>query len=190
MRVVKYKISFLLLLYSASIVSLCHTLFTPRDDIKSYLLQVIKHERKSIDCAIYMFTDKVVAQALIDAYLRGVTVRIVLDHISMGERYGKGLMLQNNNVTVFVHYASNYNPFTMPIMHHKFFIFGANDLYPKGAVWTGSFNCTQSAAKYNDENVLITDEQDSIKQYRQCFYDLMIRCGYKSIEDLTENFEE
>lgn len=185
MQFLKYYF-LMVLLYATSLFPLCKTLFTPRDDIKSYLLQVIKSERKSIDCAMYMFTDKVIAQALIDAYVRGVKVRVVLDHISMGDRYGKGQFLQNNGITVFVHYASNYNPFTMPIMHHKFFIFGGSDLYPKGAAWTGSFNCTQSAARLNDENVLISDEQEVIKQYRQCFHDLMIRCGNKNIEELVE----
>ena len=173
------------ILYFGEVRSLCHMMCTPRDNIRARLLDIIKHEKLSIDCAMYMFTDKSIAQALIDAYVRGVRVRVILDHISMGDRYGKGSLLQENGIDVFVHRANNGNPFTMPIMHHKFFIFGANDYYSRGAVWTGSFNCTQSASKYNDENVIISDERDVIQQYRQCFFDLLHRLGYKSI-DLEE----
>ncbi len=100
-------------------------LFRPRDDIKAYLIRMIKEERKSIDGAMYMLTDKDVAQALVDAYVRGVKVRLVLDQISMGEKYGKGLFLQQSGIEVFVHAVPNINVFLLPIMHHKFFIFGS-----------------------------------------------------------------
>lgn len=87
--------------------------------------------------------------------MRGVKVTVVVDQISMGERYGKGLTLRNNGVDVCVHYATGYNPFSMPIMHHKFFIFGHNEKMKKSLIWIGSFNCTNSAATINNENVII-----------------------------------
>tara|TARA_Y100000588_G_C14275942_1_gene934343 strand:+ start:2491 stop:2988 length:498 start_codon:yes stop_codon:yes gene_type:complete len=162
--------------------------FTPRDDIKSYLIDCIKQERKSIYAAIYMLTDKSIAQALLEAHLRGVDVVLVLDHVSMSERFGKGSFLQNNGVPVFVHHAANYNPFTMPIMHHKFFIFGLHEKYKKSLVWTGSFNCTVSASKYNDENVIVSDDAGLIKDYKYCFDTLVERLGGK--KDWIAIFEE
>lgn len=159
--------------------SLSRVYFTPRDNIRSKLIELIKHERKSIDAAVYMFTDKGVAEALIEAYVRGVTINLVLDQISMSERFGKGSMLQNNGVPLYVHRVSNYNPFSMPIMHHKFFIFGHNALYQKPILWTGSFNCTSSAAKLNDENVIVTDDVSLIQEYTSCFSSLVQRLGVK-----------
>lgn len=167
------------LFYIASLCALCQMYFTPRDDIKSHLLNLIKHERTSIDAAVYMLTDKVIAQALVDAYIRGVKVTLVLDQISMGEKFGKGLFLQNNGITVLVHRVENYNPFSMPIMHHKFFIFGWNDVYKKSILWTGSFNCTQTASKLNDENVIMVDDVATINEYQICFKQLIARLGGK-----------
>ncbi len=150
-------------------------LFRPRDDIKAYLIRMIKEERKSIDGAMYMLTDKDVAQALVDAYVRGVKVRLVLDQISMGEKYGKGLFLQQSGIEVFVHAVPNINVFLLPIMHHKFFIFGLNSSLQKSLVWTGSFNCTASAAKLHDENALMTDDASVIVEFKECFMMLMQR---------------
>lgn len=177
------------LLHAFSLSSLCLVYFTPRDDIKASLVELIKAERKSIDAAMYMFTDKVVAQALIDAYVRGVQVRVVLDQISMSEKFGKGLLLQKNGVSVFVHRTSQANPFSMPIMHNKFVIFGFNDLYKKPLLWTGSFNCTVSAATLHDENVIVVDDVCAIAEYQTCFKQLIARLGGTKqalIEDVNE----
>lgn len=163
-----------LLIYSNVVFSLSQVFFTPRDDIKKNLIDLIKHERKSIEAAVYMFTDKQIAQSLVDAYMRGVKVSVILDQVSM-DRFGKGQFLQNNGVSVFVHRTEAFNPFSSPIMHHKFFIFGMNDIYKRSLVWTGSFNCTVSASKINDENVLVSDDLAMIQEYQECFNRLMRR---------------
>jgi len=170
------RYGFLFIFYSTYTFCLCQVLFTPRDDIKSQLIEYIKQEKKSIDAAIYMFTDKAIAQALIDAYVRGVKVAMILDQISMN-RFGKGIFLQNNGVSVSVYRTEIFNPFSSPIMHHKFFIFGMNGASNKALVWTGSFNCTVSASKSNYENVIVSDDMYMIQQYKYCFEDL---CNYVS----------
>ncbi|MBI2353286.1 hypothetical protein HYV11_03545 [Candidatus Dependentiae bacterium] len=153
----------------------CQIYFTPRDDIKSHLIEFIKQERKSIDAALYMITDKSISQELINAHLRGVNIHLILDQISMNERFGKGTFLQNNGVSILIHKTQNCNPFCMPLMHHKFFIFGLNSLLKKSLLWTGSFNCTQNASKLNDENVIITDDATVIGEYKNCFIQLSQR---------------
>ncbi|MFA5999327.1 MAG: phospholipase D-like domain-containing protein [Candidatus Babeliales bacterium] len=179
-------------LYISCLNGLSQVFFTPRDDIRSQLIKLIKEERKSIDCAIYMFTDKTIAQALVDAYVRGVKVRIVLDQISMGERYGKGSFLQKNGVIVFVHTTPlSFNAFTTPIMHNKFFIFGLNEKTNKGLLWTGSFNCTASASNLHDENVIVTDDVSAIQEYQQCFLQLVNRISPgRGAIDLQEDTQE
>lgn len=190
MNIVRIFITIVCLSYLFSLHGLCQVYFTPRDDMKAQLLELIKQERKSIDMAMYMFTDKVIAQALIDAYVRGVQVRVVLDQVSMSERFGKGLLLQKNGISIFVHKTSQTNPFSMPIMHHKFVIFGHNDLYKKSLLWTGSFNCTISAATLHDENAIVVDDVFAITEYQACFKQLIARLGGArnvEIEDLEQN---
>ena len=171
----KKSLFFLLSFYVFSLQGFCKVFFRPRDKIKDALIQLIKEERKSIDVAMYMFTDKVIAQELIDAYVRGVRVRAVLDQISMGERYGKGVFLRSNGVTVLEHVAPNPKAFSLPIMHHKFFVFGQNASTGSGLLWTGSYNCTAAASTIHDENALLTDDAGAILEYRQCFASLISR---------------
>ncbi len=188
MNVVRFFI--ILFFFSNFLFSFSQVFFRPRDDIKAYLIQLIQEERFSIDAAVYMLTDKAIAQELVNAYLRGVKIRLVLDQISMGEKYGKGLWLQQCGISVFVHRAVSLNPFCMPIMHHKFFIFGFNARLHCSIAWTGSFNCTASASRLHDENVLMTDDVGVVAEFKQCFILLMQRLSvsrYFEIEN--ENFE-
>lgn len=172
------------------VLPLCTVYFTPRDDLKAQLIQLIKEERVSIDCAVYMFTEKTIAQAMIDAYVRGVKIRIIVDQISMGEKFGKGLFLKNNGLDVVVYTAPSLSAYAAPIMHHKFFIFGYNVRLQHGLVWTGSYNCTASASRLHEENAIITDDFAVIVQYRECFKALLQRiCPGRSGFDLEDEFD-
>lgn len=165
----------LFLIISYDLASFCAVYFTPRDDIKSKLIELIENEKESIDCAMYMLTEKTIAQSFLRAYLRGVKIRFVLDAISMEPKYGKGLFLRNNGMYVCVHIPSLIRGFFEPIMHHKFIIFGYNNLYKKSLVWTGSYNCTHSASSLHEENVILIDNAEVINQYKQCFNMMLAR---------------
>jgi phosphatidylserine/phosphatidylglycerophosphate/cardiolipin synthase-like enzyme len=54
------------------------------------------------------------------------------------------------------------------LMHNKFFIFEQN-LHDQTLLVTGSFNCTYSAQKYNQENIVILDLPQLIQKYRNQF---------------------
>lgn len=169
-KIKKIKYIFLLLFLNNCIIfSLHEVLFTPRNNIRARLIQLIQEEGVSIHVAMYMLTEKSIAQALVDAYVRGVKIFLILDQISMGEKYGKGLFLQNNGLSVVIHDAPPINCFCAPIMHHKFFIFGYNTRLRTPLLWTGSYNCTASASTLHDENVLICDDRYVIEEYKKCF---------------------
>jgi phosphatidylserine/phosphatidylglycerophosphate/cardiolipin synthase-like enzyme len=182
------KKSFFIILVVAHhiFLPLCTVYFTPRDDLKSLLIEFIKEERKSIDCAMYMFTEKTIAQEILQAYLRGVKVRIILDPISMDTKFGKGLFLRNNGVYICVFDPSLTRSYLEPIMHHKFFIFGYNQRFQKSLVWSGSYNCTASASRLHEENVIITDDIGAIEEYKKCFSIMLARFDKtKYLEDLN-----
>lgn len=149
-------------------LAVCQAFFTPQDNLTELFITMIDEEKKSIFGAMYTFTDKKIAQAMINAKKRGVEVLLILDQISMAS-CGKGKFLQENGVPVVVHRTQEFNPYTTALMHHKFFIFGCNR-DEKSYLWTGSWNCTLRATKYNDENILILDEPAIIVQYVDNFY--------------------
>jgi phosphatidylserine/phosphatidylglycerophosphate/cardiolipin synthase-like enzyme len=162
-----------MVLQPGSIQSYCKAFFAPIDNLTVLLIERIVAEKKSIYGAVYMLTDKKISQALIDAKKRGVDVQIIIDQISMCS-CGKGKFLQEAGVPVFVHRTQEFNPYTMPLMHHKFFVFGCNT-DNKALLWTGSWNCTVRGTQHNDENVILVDDLGAIQQYLNMFEQLKKR---------------
>lgn len=182
----------LFLLHQFCLFSLCKMFYRPRDDLRSELIHLIEQERQYICCAVYMISDKAIAKALVDAYVRGVRVQVIVDQLSMGEKFGKGQYLQEAGIPLQCHTAQAINAFVKPIMHHKFFIFGKNIEYGKTLVWTGSYNCSASASIFHDENALLIDDAEAIKDYQQCFAQLWKKLREKRSSPSAEDdfFEE
>src|SRR5581483_9781909 len=142
------------------------------------LLYLIKEEKKSIKLAAFSFTDGDIAQALLDAMHRGVTIEMIVDPGCIIDRFGKIKDLQESKIDIFV-----YNPnhakdkkarWISSIMHNKFILFGSNVL-DKKIIWTGSFNFTKSAHQRNQENVIVLDDELVITKYEQQFDRLKTR---------------
>ena len=157
-------------------------LFSPDDKPTKKLLEYIRSAQKSIYIAMYMLTDKNIAEALIIAKKsKNLNIHIIVDPITAeGGSYGKADLLAANGIDVFV-FDPKIKPLKTPIkndrwgangaiMHNKFAIFD------EVLLWTGSFNWTVSANMHNSENVIITDDRDTCKKYRLYFETLMNRC--------------
>src|SRR3990167_8141272 len=66
---------------SVQTIAFSKAFFTPGHDLTKIFLERIDAEKKSIYGAMYMFTDKKIAQALIGAKKRGIDVQMVIDQI-------------------------------------------------------------------------------------------------------------
>jgi phosphatidylserine/phosphatidylglycerophosphate/cardiolipin synthase-like enzyme len=132
--------------------------------------------------AIYMFTAKPIAEAVADAKKRGVDVQIIIDKVSYESVFGKGKMLKDSGINIWVyqakdkaHYPSkNTHGGFMPLMHNKFAILDEK-------VWTGSFNWTHAANSNNCENVIVTDDPVVCKRYLNHFQDLKQKCKQANV---------
>lgn len=107
---------------------------------KPVLISIMQAAKKTLDVAIYSFTDTDIANALIAAKERGVTVRVISDRESSGGKYQKSLLqsLKTNGIPVKINTH-------VDLMHLKVTI------ADKAVVTTGSFNYTKTAEQYNDE---------------------------------------
>lgn len=156
-------------------------LFSPDDQIQKILLHLIGAEKESIRLTAYSFTDGEVAQALIDAYDRGVRVEIIADPGTVFDRFGKIPLIKEHDIMVFIynpdHLKKDKKSLASSIMHNKFIIFGKN-IAGKSLVWTGSFNWTKAAHRRNQENVIILDDKHFINKYAYHFELLKGRCNY------------
>lgn len=166
------KLLFLIIcLQVISISGFSRALVTQQHDIRAILIETIKQERKFIDFAMYMLTDSQIVAALIEAHVRGVKVRVVLDQASRRSHD----ILASNGIPVCLHVATGSNNFNVPLMHNKFVVFGHNATHGLSVAWTGSFNCTPKASKLNDENALITDDRTAIAVFREAFQSMVDR---------------
>ncbi len=150
--------------------------FAPDDDLQEQLIALINKEKKAIQLAIFSFTDKKIAQALIDAKKRGVVVELVADPGFLYDRYTKIPDLKKENIKIFIYdpKSSKNNKGTLNnVMHNKFVIFIENDGTAK--VWTGSYNFTTSARRSNQENVVVLDDQQVIEKFKEQFQQLKKR---------------
>ena len=171
----------LVLTSSVFLYSKSQVLFSPEDRPTKKLIDLINAAQHKIHAAVYMITDKTIAEALIKAKKeRSVDVQIITDKITMESSYGKGKLLKDSGVDVYVFDTSAFKKEQNtkfynadPIMHNKFALIDKN-------VWTGSFNWTQAANRKNRENVLITDEKEIYDKYKKEFG--FLKAGYCSVK--------
>ncbi|MEQ1753287.1 MAG: phospholipase D family protein [Micropepsaceae bacterium] len=133
------------------------TCFTPGQDCTTVIVQTIDTASSELLVQAYGFTTPDIAQAIIRAKDRGVSVQVVLDKSNEVSNDSGADMLVAHGITPKI-------DSTVTIAHNKVMIIDG------ATVITGSFNFTASAQKRNAENVLIvTGDQALAAQYRRNF---------------------
>jgi len=168
-----FRLVFLVVIgLSSTNIVICKTvvLFSPDDGITKHLINRFNRAKRRIYAAIYMLTDRTIAQALIDAKNRGVDVQIVSDSVNVTSNYGKVGLLKRNGVETHIFYKTRpQRGKTNQIMHDKFAVID-------DGVWTGSFNWTISANRYNQENVIWCTAKSVLAKFVTQFEKLKARC--------------
>ena len=121
--------------------------FSPWDNAEGMIVEAIGRARTEILVQAYSFTSRVISDALLAAYRRGVRVRILADReqtFSGDNSRIPELASAGVSVSLEVRYQS---------AHNKVMII--DPASSDGAVITGSYNWTYSAQYRNAENVLI-----------------------------------
>ena len=130
--------------------------FSPGPACLGAIVRQLEHAKKSVDVCVFTITDDRLASALLDAHRRHVTLRILTDDDKAGDKGSDVHRLASAGVEVRVDQSDHH-------MHHKFAIFD------DAVVVTGSYNWTRSAAEYNAENILVTDDARLVSPYRRKF---------------------
>jgi phosphatidylserine/phosphatidylglycerophosphate/cardiolipin synthase-like enzyme len=124
--------------------------FTPGDDAESAIAQTLQQAREEVLVLAYTFTNKKIAEALLAAHKRGVSVRVIADPDQMNRTAAQKVsLLAKNGIPVLLdkkHQAQ----------HNKVMVIDAR------TVITGSFNFTVAAQRHNAENVLILRNQPAL----------------------------
>lgn len=135
-------------------------LFSPDDQIKKVLIGLIHAEQEHIYLAVFSLTDAEITQALIEAHHRGILVEVVADTMCLKQGGSKVHKLHTAGLAVRTFPTED----SKALMHNKFVVFAKN-LNDQPILWTGSFNFTYSATRFNQENVLILQDADLAQTY-------------------------
>lgn len=123
-------------------------------ELKPLVLEQIREAKASIQIAVAWFTDQDILDLLVEKRLQGIKVLVLLsnDVKNFEESYSLDFtkLQQIGGKLVIVETS---------FMHHKFCIVDQQVLL------TGSANYTYSGFHKNNESIIITDEQESIKDF-------------------------
>src|SRR5258708_31469159 len=126
--------------------------FSPGEACRNAIINEIKSARQQLKICVFTISDDKITQAILDAHRRNVIITVITDNdktFDVGSDIG---LISKNGIPVKMDMTSNH-------MHHKFMISDSR------TVITGSYNWTNSAARLNQENIIVTQEKEAIKSF-------------------------
>lgn len=132
------------------------TFFSPKGNTKNVIISELQKATKSIKVMAFSFTDKDMAQVMIDKKANNVDVQGVFDGCELSSQYSVYRILKDAKVEV-------YKDGNQALMHEKNFIIDDD------TVITGSYNFSANADKNNNENCMIIKSPDIAKIFEQEF---------------------
>jgi phosphatidylserine/phosphatidylglycerophosphate/cardiolipin synthase-like enzyme len=136
--------------------------FSPKSGVGNRIANLIKKACCSVYVAVYSFTNRKIAWAIVDAHRRGVDVKVILDEGQAKVRFGKYEFFRKKGVPVLLDTDGG-------LMHDKFAIIDNK------IVITGSYNWTRNAEHRNRENVIIIYSRSLAEIYTEEFFKLWRR---------------
>ena len=130
--------------------------FTPGDNCVDEILNLLDSAKSTIDICVFTISDDRISKKIVNCMEKGINVKIITDNDKQHDKGSDVNWLFDKGVKVKMDMSKNH-------MHHKFAIIDNKKIL------TGSYNWTRSAAKYNHENFLITDNKKTVREFKTEF---------------------
>lgn len=144
--------------------------FSPEDCLDKRLIEYINKETKSIYMAVYCFTHRAIAQALIEAHKRGVHIEVIVDRFSVKIKSPMAKLIEEGiSVYVWDPPPVKRQKSRRSLMHNKFCLFGDT------LVWTGSFNFTYEGSTIHQENAVLFEDAQMGVAFKNQFTTIKLR---------------
>ena len=135
---------------------ICECYFFPNAANEEKVVSMLRTCKKTLDIAIFSLTLDSIAEAILEAFQRGIKVRMIADDECAKNKGSNVNLIASVGVPVKTDNAVYH-------MHHKFAVLD------ESVVIMGSFNWTGQAVKYNQENIFFYEDKNIAKQYAQEF---------------------
>ena len=126
--------------------------FSPKGGCTEAVVSELNKAQKSVLVQAYSFTSKPIAEAIVKAGKRGVTVEVILDKSQRTEHYSEADFLAHAGIRTLIDAAH-------AIAHNKVMVIDG------ATVITGSFNFTKAAEESNAENLLVIQDKELAEKY-------------------------
>ena len=135
---------------------ICECHFFPNPANEEKVVSMLRTCKKTLDVAIFSLTLDSIAEAILEAYQRGIKVRMIADDECAKNKGSNIKLIASVGVPCKTDNAIYH-------MHHKFAVLD------ESVVIMGSFNWTGQAVKYNQENIFFYEDKNIASQYAQEF---------------------
>lgn len=140
--------------------------YSPAENLEQIDIDRLSQAHKTIDIAMYAFTDKYLAQSLVDAARRGVRIRIYRDQQQFQDEQRHGIEHGNDSTTAMLSSQPNVSirvKSKRELMHMKAYVIDG------ALLRDGSANWSPSGLKRQDNNAHFTTNRDEVEAFQQAF---------------------
>ncbi len=130
--------------------------FSPGEECLDAIRDAFEGATRTADVCVFTITDDRIRDAMLAARRRGVALRVISDNDKSMDEGSDIEPLRRAGVEVRVDETEAH-------MHHKFAVIDGARLL------NGSYNWTRSAARYNQENLVITDDATLVQAFSREF---------------------
>ena len=130
----------------------CAVYFSLHGGCTQEVAEALRQAQQSVLVQAYSFTSTPIAQALVEAYRRGVKVEVILDRSQQTDRRSSAQLLAQAGVPLDIDAAH-------AIAHNKVMVIDGQ------TILSGSFNFTEAAEDRNAENLLVIRDAALAAQY-------------------------
>lgn len=131
-------------------------LFSPGESCRRAIIDHIHRCQNKMDICVFTISDNLIVREIEMCHRRGVRVRIISDNDKSYDKGSDIFELGRKGIPIKLDNEPDH-------MHHKFALFDQH------YALTGSYNWTRSAADRNEENILITNDQQTIRSFQSKF---------------------
>lgn len=130
--------------------------FSPGEACRNVIINQINTAISFLQICVFTISDDAITKAILASHRRGTEIKILTDNDKSMDVGSDIEQLAKQGIAVKMDRTANH-------MHHKFMVVDGK------AVITGSYNWTRSAAMYNHENILLTNDGGVVKSFLKQF---------------------